>query len=127
MRPVDPRLLRHARAARGHLLTVVILGLATSGLILAQAGLPARARAQRQWRLLARLGGHFLDVVEGLTTLKVFGRAGAQAEAIERATDAHRGATMSVLRVAFVSALVRGRPPPRHHHPERCVPDLSRP
>jgi ATP-binding cassette, subfamily C, bacterial CydD len=70
------------------------------------AGLPARARAQRQWRLLARLGGHFLDMVEGLTTLKVFGRAGAQAEAIERATDTHRRATMSVLRVAFVSALV---------------------
>jgi ATP-binding cassette subfamily C protein CydD len=69
-------------------------------------GLPARARAQRQWHLLARLGGHFLDVVEGLTTLKVFGRARPQAEVIQRATDAHRAATMSVLRVAFVSALV---------------------
>lgn len=74
-------------AARGHLVAVL-------------------ARAQRQWRMLARLGGHFLDVVEGLTTLKVFGRARPQAEAIGRATDAHRAATMSVLRVAFVSALV---------------------
>ena len=69
-------------------------------------GLPARARAQRQWQLLARLGGHFLDVVEGLTTLKVFGRARAQAAIIERVTGAHRAATMSVLRVAFLSALV---------------------
>jgi ATP-binding cassette, subfamily C, bacterial CydD len=69
-------------------------------------GLPARARARRQWLLLARLGGHFLDVVEGLTTLKVFGRARAQAAIIERVTGAHRAATMSVLRVAFLSALV---------------------
>jgi len=69
-------------------------------------GIPARARARRQWLLLARLGGHFLDVVEGLTTLKVFGRARPQAEVIGRVTDSHREATMSVLRVAFLSALV---------------------
>ena len=69
-------------------------------------GLPARARARRQWLLLTRLGGHFLDVVEGLTTLKVFGRARPQAEVIGRVTDEHRTATMSVLRVAFLSALV---------------------
>jgi ATP-binding cassette, subfamily C, bacterial CydD len=69
-------------------------------------GLPARARARRQWYLLARLGGHFLDVVEGLTTLKVFGRARRQAEVIGEVTDAHRTATMSVLRVAFLSSLV---------------------
>ena len=59
-------------------------------------GRPARARARRQWLLLARLGGHFLDVVEGLTTLKVFGRARPQAEVIGQVTDAHRTATMSV-------------------------------
>src|SRR5262249_40646065 len=69
-------------------------------------GLPARARARRQWLLLARLGGHFLGVVAGLTMLKVFGRARSQAEVIGRVTDAHRTATMSVLRVAFLSSLV---------------------
>ncbi len=69
-------------------------------------GISARTRMQRQWRLLARLGGHFLDVVEGLPTLKVFGRAKAQAEVIREVTDAHRSATMSTLRVAFLSALV---------------------
>ena len=41
------------------------------------------ARTRRQWRLLAALGGHFLDVVEGLPTLKVFGRAKAQAQVID--------------------------------------------
>ena len=37
-------------------------------------GWHTKARTQRQWRLLATLAGHFLDVVEGLPTLKVFGR-----------------------------------------------------
>jgi ATP-binding cassette, subfamily C, bacterial CydD len=69
-------------------------------------GLHTKARTQRQWRLLAALGGHFLDVVEGLSTLKVFGRAKAQAEIIRKVTDEHRTATMAALRVAFLSALV---------------------
>ncbi len=69
-------------------------------------GLQTRARAQRQWNLLARLGGHFLDVVEGLPTLKIFRRAKAQAGVIAGATGACRSATMATLRLAFLSALV---------------------
>ena len=69
-------------------------------------GLHTKASTQRQWQLLARLGGHFIDVVEGLPTLKVFGRAKAQAEEVRRVTDEHRSATMATLRVAFLSALV---------------------
>ncbi len=70
------------------------------------AGSHARARTRRQWRLLALLAGHFLDVVEGLPTLKVFGRARAQEQVIGKVTGAYRAATMSALRVAFLSALV---------------------
>jgi ABC-type transport system involved in cytochrome bd biosynthesis fused ATPase/permease subunit len=44
--------------------------------------------------------------VEGLPTLKVFGRAKAQEKVIRQVTDAYRGATMATLRVAFLSALV---------------------
>lgn len=69
-------------------------------------GLHTKAQTQRQWQLLARLGGHFLDVVAGLPTLKVFGRARAQATVIMEVTSAHRAATMATLRVAFLSALV---------------------
>jgi ATP-binding cassette, subfamily C, bacterial CydD len=69
-------------------------------------GWHTRARTQRQWRLLARLGGHFLDVVEGLPTLKVFGRAKRQADVIKEVTEGYRSATMATLRVAFLSALV---------------------
>ena len=45
-------------------------------------------------------------MVEGLPTLKVFGRAKAQEEVIAKVTDDYRAATMSTLRVAFLSALV---------------------
>jgi ATP-binding cassette, subfamily C, bacterial CydD len=69
-------------------------------------GLHTRAATQRQWQLLARLGGHFLDVVEGLPTLKVFGRAKAQETQIATVTGAHRRVTMRTLRVAFLSAFV---------------------
>ncbi|MFZ0047596.1 MAG: thiol reductant ABC exporter subunit CydD [Streptosporangiaceae bacterium] len=69
-------------------------------------GLHTKASTERQWQLLARLGGHFLDVVEGLPTLKIFGRAHAQAEEIRKVTNEHRTATMATLRVAFLSAFV---------------------
>jgi ATP-binding cassette subfamily C protein CydD len=69
-------------------------------------GWHTKAQTRRQWRLLATLGGHFLDVVEGLPTLKVFGRARLQEEVIAKVTEDYRAATMSTLRVAFLSALV---------------------
>ena len=69
-------------------------------------GWHTKTQTRRQWRLLATLGGHFLDVVEGLPTLKVFGRARAQEDVIAKVTDEYRAATMSTLRTAFLSALV---------------------
>jgi thiol reductant ABC exporter CydD subunit len=69
-------------------------------------GWHTQAQTRRQWLLLGRLGGHFLDVVAGLPTLKLFGRAKAQADVIEEVTGRHRAATMATLRVAFLSALV---------------------
>ncbi|WP_037825572.1 thiol reductant ABC exporter subunit CydD [Streptomyces sp. NRRL B-1347] len=67
-------------------------------------GWATQARMDRQWRLLSRLSGHFLDVVAGLPTLKVFGRAKAQAEAIRKITGEYRRATMRTLRIAFLSS-----------------------
>ncbi|PPS75595.1 MULTISPECIES: thiol reductant ABC exporter subunit CydD [Streptomyces] len=67
-------------------------------------GWATQSRMDRQWRLLSRLSGHFLDVVAGLPTLKVFGRAKAQAESIRRITGEYRRATMRTLRVAFISS-----------------------
>ncbi|MFD8199113.1 thiol reductant ABC exporter subunit CydD [Streptomyces sp. NPDC059701] len=67
-------------------------------------GWATQARMDRQWRLLSRLSGHFLDVVAGLPTLKVFGRAKAQAESIKRITGEYRQATVRTLRIAFLSS-----------------------
>ncbi|WP_219414263.1 thiol reductant ABC exporter subunit CydD [Pseudonocardia nigra] len=99
---------------------VIAVTLPLIPLFMALVGWHTQARTRRQWRLLERLGGHFLDVVEGLPTLAIFRRAKAQggrqtaepagwvstAELIRRVTDEHRAATMATLRVAFLSAFV---------------------
>jgi len=69
-------------------------------------GWHTKASTRRQWRQLAALAGHFLDVVEGLPTLKVFGRARRQEKVIAEVTGRYRAMTMATLRVAFLSALV---------------------
>ncbi|MFZ3471530.1 thiol reductant ABC exporter subunit CydD [Streptomyces sp. 4.24] len=81
---------------------VVTLPLIPAFMIL--IGMATQSRMDRQWRLLSRLSGHFLDVVAGLPTLKVFGRAKAQAESIRKITDDYRQATMRTLRIAFLSS-----------------------
>jgi thiol reductant ABC exporter CydD subunit len=73
---------------------------------MALIGLRVRTRQDRQLRTLQVLSGHFLDVVRGLATLKVFGRSKAQVEAIRAVTDSYRRTTMSTLRLAFLSSLV---------------------
>ena len=61
---------------------------------------------QRQWRKLAWMSAHFFDVIEGLTTLKLFNASRQQADIIGRISDDYRRSTMDVLRVAFLSSLV---------------------
>lgn len=61
---------------------------------------------KQQWERMQFLGGHFLDVLQGLTTLKVFGRAKEQVHVIGRLSGEFRDATLKVLRIAFLSALV---------------------
>ena len=60
---------------------------------------------QSQWRQMARMSGHFLDVIQGLTTLKLFNASRREAKVIARIADDYRNATMKVLRVAFLSSL----------------------
>ncbi|MDI1289302.1 MAG: thiol reductant ABC exporter subunit CydD, partial [bacterium] len=74
-------------------------------LFMALIGMYTRAQVDRQWRTLAVLSGHFLDLVSGLPTLKIFGRAKTQATAIRAIGDRYRTTTMGVLRVSFLSSL----------------------
>jgi thiol reductant ABC exporter CydD subunit len=75
-------------------------------LFMSLVGQTTQEKMARQARHLQRLAGHFLDVVAGLPTLKVFGRAKAQAQAIADMTDQYRVATMDTLKVAFLSSLI---------------------
>jgi ATP-binding cassette subfamily C protein CydD len=65
----------------------------------------ASAQSRKQWTQLSRLSAHFLDVLQGLTTLKIFGRSREQAHEIARISEQFRDTTMHVLRIAFLSAL----------------------
>jgi ATP-binding cassette subfamily C protein CydD len=69
-------------------------------------GWQTEAATKRQWRRLSLLGGHFLDMVSGLPTLRAFGRERAQVEVVHRMADEHRAATMRTLRIAFLSGMV---------------------
>ncbi|HSP60621.1 MAG TPA: thiol reductant ABC exporter subunit CydD, partial [Ornithinimicrobium sp.] len=69
-------------------------------------GLATRDRATSQWRAMASLSGHFLDVVRGLPTLVAFRRADAQAGTIRAITHRYRERTLATLRIAFASSAV---------------------
>ncbi|MDR3572940.1 MAG: thiol reductant ABC exporter subunit CydD [Anaerolineaceae bacterium] len=69
-------------------------------------GNTAQAITRRQWTALRRLSAHFLDTLQGLTTLKALNQSAAQADKITRVSENYRKATINVLRVSFISALV---------------------
>jgi len=60
---------------------------------------------QQQWQLLSRMSARFLDSLQGLTTLKLFGVSRHEAEVVAALTEEYRIGTMKVLRVAFLSSV----------------------
>ncbi len=68
-------------------------------------GREANRRTARQWRRLGSLSGRFLQLIEGLPTLRAFGRDGYGRREVVESTEGVRVATMRTLRVAFLSAL----------------------
>ncbi|MEU8672397.1 thiol reductant ABC exporter subunit CydD [Streptomyces anulatus] len=83
---------------------IIVVTLPLIPLFMILIGWATQSQMDRQWQLLSRLSGHFLDVVAGLPTLKVFGRAKAQAESIRTITSDYRRATLRTLRIAFLSS-----------------------
>jgi len=75
-------------------------------LFMALVGAATRDRMAMQFRTLQQLAGHFLDVVSGLSTLKVFGRSQAQIRTIAEVSNRYRRAALSTLRVTFMSSLI---------------------
>ncbi len=68
-------------------------------------GKGAEIVTKRQYQTLSRLSAHFLDSLQGLTTLKLFGQSKAHAKNIAKVSDRFRDTTLSVLRITFLSAL----------------------
>ncbi|MFE0844128.1 thiol reductant ABC exporter subunit CydD [Achromobacter insolitus] len=75
-------------------------------LFMALVGWGAQGASRRHLRAFARLSGFFADRLRGLSTLKLHGRAEAEAASVVAASDALRQRTMSVLRIAFLSSAV---------------------
>ena len=75
-------------------------------LFMMMIGRGAEKLNQKNFALLSRMSAHFLDTLQGLTTLKIFHRAADQAEEVEQSSEHYRKGTMAVLRVAFLSSAV---------------------
>lgn len=68
-------------------------------------GKAAEIVTQRQWHTLGKLSAYLLDVIQGLTTLKMLGQSLRQEKSIQKASDRYRDVTLKVLRITFLSAL----------------------
>jgi ATP-binding cassette subfamily C protein CydD len=68
-------------------------------------GAAADKLTKRQWDSLSRMSGYFLDIFQGLVTLKIFNKSKEQIEEIKKISENFRRRTMKVLEVAFISAL----------------------
>ena len=60
---------------------------------------------EKKWQTLGLLSGYFLDLLSGITTLKVFGREKLQDEKLKNVGEQYRSETMQVLRISFLSSL----------------------
>lgn len=86
-------------------LAVVVALVIAVPLTMIHFGREATRRTERQWRRLGSLAGRFLQLVEGLPTLRAFGRDAQGRREVVESTEGVRIATMRTLRVAFLSAL----------------------
>lgn len=82
---------------------VIVLAMPVIPVFMVLIGLATQALQRRQADALTRLGGAFTEAVEGLATLKVFGRARRQVDRMGTVTDEYRRGTIGVLRLSFVS------------------------
>jgi ATP-binding cassette subfamily C protein CydD len=75
-------------------------------LMMVLVGSYSEKHIQRQWTALSRLSAHFLDTIQGMATLKLFGRSRAEQARITSVSEEFRERTMKVLRYAFLSGAV---------------------
>lgn len=69
-------------------------------------GLKTKNKSEEKYAQLAEFSGTFLDSLQGLVTLKIFGRAYRQQQEIERSSLGYRDATMGILKIAFTNTFM---------------------
>ena len=74
--------------------------------LLALSGMMAGAETRRHWKALSLMSAHFLDTLQGLTTLKLFGGDREAEEQVSKVSERFRKTTMATLRIAFFSSFV---------------------
>ncbi len=85
--------------------TILLLTAPLIPIFMILIGKSASAMTEKQWKTMSRMSGFFLDVLQGLPTLKLFAQSKRQHDAIEESGESFRHATMRVLKVAFLSSL----------------------
>ncbi len=85
--------------------TILLITAPLIPLFMILIGKSASAMTEKQWKTMSRMNGFFLDVLQGLPTLKLFAQSKRQHDAIEESGESFRHATMRVLKVAFLSSL----------------------
>ncbi len=88
---------------------VAVIFLVTGPLIpvfMALIGMGAASAQRNQFLAMSRMSGYFLDRIQGLTTLKIFGQAEAELLKVSDISTSFRAKTMEVLRIAFLSSAV---------------------
>ena len=74
--------------------------------LLAVFGIMAGVETKRHWKALSLMSAHFLDTLQGLTTLKLFGRSTTEEKNIRLVSERFRQTTMATLRIAFFSSFI---------------------
>lgn len=69
-------------------------------------GLKTKNKSEEKFAQLAEFSGTFLDSLQGLVSLKLFGRTDHQQQEIERSSLGYRDATMGILRIAFTNTFM---------------------
>ncbi|MEI6039198.1 MAG: thiol reductant ABC exporter subunit CydD [Actinomycetes bacterium] len=71
----------------------------------AMIGRYTAAVTMKRWKSLEILSGYFADLLKGMRTLKVYGRADLQTEKLKAVGAEYQAETMRVLKISFLSSL----------------------
>lgn len=87
-------------------LVIVVVTIPLIPVFMALIGWRTEAAVAKRFKVATRLANHFADLVAGLPTLQVFGRARAQLEGLRRTEAANRSEAMRTLRISFLSSFI---------------------